>query len=146
MENREILFRGKRVSDGEWVYGLPMEGFDSDVIIRNKTNFEETEYFVPYPVNPESIGQFTGLTDKNGKKIFVGDIVKIPDLEFIDFVDNGTSSPDEKYEDGIVEIFFDEGGFCFNHPNTDTPCPIFYNIRETEVIGNIHDNPELCSQ
>ncbi|MCE5332714.1 MAG: YopX family protein [Bacteroidales bacterium] len=152
---REILFRGKRIDNGEFAEGLLIEDDGYYYIYRSfgvcpngydylKSGGATVGFYVR--VIPETVGQFTGLTDKNGNKIFEGDIVNIPDLEFVDFVDNGTSSPDEKYEDGIVEIFFDEGVFCFNHPNTDTPCPIFYNIKETEIIGNIHDNPGLLKQ
>lgn len=132
---REIKFRGQRVDNGELVYGLLIANFDGKYSIQVRNDFDGMEYFTTYQIKTETISEFTGLKDKNGIEIYENDTIKIPDLEFIDLVDNGTSSPDEKYEDGIVEIFFDEGGFCFNHPNTDTPCPIYYDIKQTEIVN-----------
>ena len=126
---REIKFRGKRIDNDELVFGYFLVNNGKHIIAIDGGEFHE--------VWPKSVSEFTGLKDKNGIEIYENDTIKIPDLEFIDFVDNGTSSPDEKYADGIVEVFFDEGGFCFNHPNTDTSCPIYYDIKNTEIY-DIH--------
>lgn len=84
--DREILFKAKRLSDGEWVEGFPYWGeFSGAFILQNKVysrrNARTGEILlgddvVPIEVAPSTICEYTGLTDKNGKKVFVGDIVK----------------------------------------------------------------------
>ena len=114
---REILFRGKRKDNGEWVEGTGVVYTGKETLIV-KFNY----YFEHYEVLPETVGQYTGLTDKNGKKIFEGDIVKVP-------------------------VYFDCG--CYPHTEIRTKVvkiPMFYTIAfdgDIEIIGNIHDNPEL---
>lgn len=134
---REILFRGKRKDNDAWVYGDLVQWsdgvqiFDYDGVGKVKNN-----------VIPETIGQYTGLKDKNGKRIFEGDIVKITDrnvcFETMAVIEFG--NPNGLYNWGwqlkplenkpfAIEILHwvdmeDSGAFV-------------------EVIGNIHDNPEL---
>lgn len=127
---RKILFRGKRIGNGEWVYGVPViakdDIADKDIIVMvdNPNEIVPMEGLALFEkVDPETVGQYTGLTDKNGKKIFEGDIIFDPELK----------------ENHIV--MFDEGGFC-----TEEMFLQFYlcfDEMEVEVIGNIHDNPEL---
>jgi uncharacterized phage protein (TIGR01671 family) len=116
---RKILFRGKRIDNGEWIQGdlvqFPAHGIVR--IVEQEPSYKDAE------VDLDTVGQFTGLTDKNGKKIFEGDIIFDPELK----------------ENHIV--MFDEGGFC-----TEEMFLQFYlcfDEMEVEVIGNIHDNPEL---
>lgn len=105
---REILFRGKRTDNGEWVYGTPILYPDGNVVMCR--SFQRN-----HNVSSKTVGQYTGLTDKNGRKIFEGDIMR----------NNGN----------VVE--FCGGGFCING---DSPLSYWTG---TEVIGNIFDNPEL---
>lgn len=132
-EIREILFRGKCCTTGEWVEGfLGIEVLDDYVI----QQFSFDEYFASecidqYSVKLETVGQYTGLTDKNGKKIFEGDILE-GDLE--DSLDPGA-----KWRSEIIW-----GKFGWNCKGNKISLPMDeYDIRESEVIGNIHDNPEL---
>lgn len=144
---RDILFRGKRKENGEWVYGnyavTDNNGKQQYFIFQNKA-FE-------FEVDPETVGQYTGLTDKNGKKIFEGDIVKTQP-----FSDKPYSSKAKyKRHIGVVEYrirhfknhfyrqdyearwivtIIDYGKFtCYN----------WNEFFKCEIIGNIHDNPEL---
>ena len=117
---REILFRGK-TKQGEWVYGLP---FYTNEIIDGIESKDGKLYYVI----PETVGQFTGLTDKNGKKVFEGDIVQ----QEITWRENQPQT-------WIVE--YEYGGFI---PFAEDPEQTdFMWDRPFEVIGNIHDNPEL---
>ena len=132
-EIREILFRGKCCTTGEWVEGfLGIEVLDDYVI----QQFSFDEYFASecidqYSVKLETVGQYTGLTDKNGKKIFEGDILE-GDLE--DSLDPGA-----KWRSEVIW-----GKFGWNCKGNKISLPMDeYDIREGEVIGNIHDNPEL---
>ena len=132
-EIREILFRGKCCTTGEWVEGfLGIEELDDYVI----QQFSFDEYFASecidqYSVKLETVGQYTGLTDKNGKKIFEGDILE-GDLE--DSLDPGA-----KWRSEIIW-----GKFGWNCKGNKISLPMDeWDIREGEVIGNIHDNPEL---
>ena len=131
---REILFRGKRKDNGKWIEGgvCQTEGY---TIILTFEDFEGTLYEPPsselydIEVIPETVGQFTGLTDKNGKKIFEGDIVeRVSDGEraVISWL---------KYS-ACFGLSFD--GWCCGFDNYDDNLP-----SDFEVIGNIHDNPEI---
>jgi uncharacterized phage protein (TIGR01671 family) len=114
---REILFRGKRVENGEWV-----EGFVRQYKAETKYFIEESIEGRDWKVIPETVGQYTGLCDKNGKKIFEGDIVRdcdgrIYDIKYFDF-------------EWIAE---QPKSFWIN----------IKHLKPCEIIGNIHDNPEL---
>lgn len=119
---REILFRGKRVDNGEWVQGsLFAEGTRFE-IVRSTCNNVGIEGI---DVIPETIGQYTGLTDKNGQKIFEGDICQHRSY----YSDNIVISV-VTYTDGQFLVMVDENsGFNLSD--------------KLEIIGNIHDNPEL---
>ena len=122
---RDIEFRGKRTDNGKWVYGNLVRGCDEKyAYIVEFGNKEICRNYVD--VNPETVGQYTGLKDKNGTKIFEGDIGRRrDDIFLIDWSEEKAA---------FVMIFY------------DYICEILYLEEmwdDAEVIGNIHDNPEL---
>lgn len=138
MSNREILFRGKWVGDNEWILGNLVLDHYSGVatIVENIHDLYQNgsvEGTDGYVVVPETVGQYTGLQDKNGKQIFEGDIVKVP-----------------IFDPKIMAIGFIEGAFCLVNKSGEYLADIHYihhaGVNETEVIGNIHDNTELLGE
>lgn len=117
----EIIFRGKRLNDGEWVDGNFVKGcIDDFAYIVEFGNKDLCRNYVE--VIPETVGQYTGFDDKNGKKVFEGDILK-------------------------AEIWWEQGG-CYPHTETrfiEATFPNMYknHFEKFEVVGNIYDNPEL---
>ena len=139
---REILFRGKQIDNGEWMCGNLTVWSDGCASIDQ----EPTEGSPLYAVDPQTVGQYTGLTDKNGKKIFEGDIVRI--AYWFGWDDEQEKVvPEEEYISKIYSI--DGCPFCVDLIHCDgdmTPIAWLdwsYDDAEIEVVGNIHDNPEL---
>ena len=125
---REILFKGKRIDNGEWVDGTNF------YIAKNKVE----SFIENVQIDTETVGQYTGLTDKNGKKIFEGDIVKFEDNQY-----------EVRRECDTPGGYWAETGYILDHIGwndyirfTDT-IDGYNNEICVEVIGNIHDNPEL---
>lgn len=145
---REILFRGKRIDKGEWTEGYLFKQWNRTFLLWGMTG--DTPNMTE--VIPETVGQFTGLTDKNGKKIFEGDIVKIT---YNDRLTRRLEKEDyESYmkEFCLVEqVVFYKGAFCSKVEIENMPLyrPLGFDLyaksmlKEFEIIGNIHDNPEL---
>ena len=138
---REILFRGKRTDNGTWIEG--------NYCIAEKLDKSGVEYFIieiesdgsQYYVIPETVGQYTGLLDKEGKKIFEGDIVHaVYQVGYI-----GCKNVD--YGIGVVKYCASYyGGASYEIDIIgDSGSRVFTASLENgvEVIGNIHDNPEL---
>lgn len=140
---REIQFRAKRVDTGEWVLSGNLLHFnegnkfyipakDSRVVARldEKSNIDMLEEMVFFRVHGETVGQYTGMNDKNGTPIFEGDILRMD-----------TFNPD------ICEVRFIEGAFCLQFPGVLYPVDIHYihhaDRPQATIIGTIHDNPEL---
>ena len=131
---REILFRGKWTDNGEWIEGFYSAEEYNPYIgkIEYIPRIQIIGKCVSLGVIPETVGQYTGLTDKNGVRIFEGDILhcvsKLDNAKMVVIFECG------EYRMVLAEKFKDYIGNCG-----------FYAITcfEKEVIGNIHDNPEL---
>ena len=137
---REILFRGKRVDNGEWVYGcllkVTLNGKTAHLIFGDNFGFDgnDVKALSHDLVDPSTVCQYTGLTDKNGKRIFGGDVVEFCDIKGVINYNTGcycvkTNKPDWKSR---------------NNPAIDIVLNEYEN--ELEIIGNIHDNPELLKE
>lgn len=151
---REILFRGK-TDKGEWVQGdllhpdLYGNGYAIEDFAKEKNNC--------FDVDPSTIGQYTGLTDKNGKKIFEGDILRygfLYDYEcYLESLKNPEEYDNEIYDEDIKTSVV-KWGLDYDYPAFDLAdhnfdcnglSQIMCGDYEYEVIGNIHDSPELVS-
>lgn len=127
--NREILFRGKRKSDEEWIFGNLLRTDDDGICIIQ--NHVPHHFLKNYEVDQETICQYTGLTDENGKKIFEGDIVKY------DFGEEQIG-----VQLAVVQYDAQYHGFL-TKPVNDW---MYAQLKDCEVIGNIFDNPELLDK
>lgn len=128
---KEILFRGKRVDNGEWVEGDLLRSRGKCYIHMHTDPFDylgELSGFIKmYEVEPHTVRQYTGLKDKNGKKIFEGDIIEYEK-------DGATYEIIFVKENGITKFcskFIPDGSLGYINEDRD------------KVIGNIYDNPEL---
>jgi len=130
---REILFRGKRLDNGEWVYGAfvpdATERTHGDMVTWGfiRRHNIESGRMESIEVDRKTVGQYTGLKDKNGQEIFEGDIVR----------DIDTSK--------VFEIMY-QGHMFLRYERK--PMYMFYTLDGDclEVIGNIHDNPDLLEE
>ena len=135
--NREIKFRGKCVPDskyaGEWAFGSLIVGLECDYYILEY----DDEGFTKCIVESETVGQFTGMKDKNGREIFEGDIVEVTCLEVKQF---GRKM--------LCSIMYDEEFACYCFKASDRRRCMAATIpdAEIEVIGNIHENPEMIKK
>lgn len=131
---REIKFRGKSIEEyltdyekGAWVYGSLLHGIHGKTYI----HFLSKGRVKMVDVDPETVGQFTELKDRNGKDIYEGDVVRMKSL----------TSPD--YE--MYQVMFVDGMFCAYRINGLYYDSLHYLIDVCEIIGNVHDNPELIA-
>lgn len=139
--NREILFKAKRKDSGEWVEGFVFE-FKGEFYIMEMTQTFMTAYYSEESVvdfnmraieiDPDTICQYTGLTDKNGKKIWENDIVRRTDLHV-------ASEPSV----GFIEYDLENTSFLIHWTDKVEYSPTYHWKDRLEVIGNIFDNPDL---
>ncbi len=130
---RTIKFRGKSIDGKEWLYGDLVSSADKKrfaILVNSKESYDECE------VIPKTVGQFTGLLDKNGNEIYEGDILRLG------------NSPS-----GVCEVKWNESlaSFCIqfffeNKVGTRALGEWVMCERKVEVIGNIFDNPELLKE
>lgn len=131
---REIKFRGKRVDNGEWVYGYYYIFEEDHRILDSELNTQHIVNVrqIVFNVIPQSVGQFTGLHDKNGVDIYEGDILE--DIEI----------PDDYYK-----AVWENYGFDFERMNDGELMSNFDDIisfeKVSKVIGNIYEHPHLIS-
>ena len=128
---RKIIFRGKRVDNSEWVEGYYCRAFRWAGDKEPVPAIQENDSFMFRTIDPETVGQYTGLIDKNGKMIYENDILN---CEVV-----GIQYP--------AKVVFKNGSFgvAYTHRGIDyfNPFTSFVESVEFEIIGNIHDNPEL---
>lgn len=123
---REILFRGKRILGGEWIYG--------SLVTTERGMFiappgEEAKLmFGSCKVNSKTVGQFTGLLDKNGVRIFEGDVLL---------------SVDEELGNMYAEVVFEKGAFLIKEPGYDAELFLGEELGDFEIAGNVFENKEL---
>ena len=135
-----FLFRGKRLDNKEWVVGH----YTQDGVGRHRITRILKEYpWIAYnEVDPNTIGQYTGLKNKNSELIFEGDILR---WKFTSFGDNVELS--KKLCEGVGEVFFNNSKARFSvrgkQEERENMLTEFNTRNDVEIIGNIHDNPEL---
>lgn len=127
---REILFRGKRVDNGEWVEGDGIQ-YPKSIKLKGTCWVGGMQSMNDWAqVIPETVGQYTGLTDKNGRRIFEGDIIEY----------------EEKFGIARYSVVWNGKAACFSAAGYEGMIIgdfAFYASNKCEVISNIHDNPEL---
>lgn len=152
---RQIKFRGKNIHTGEWLYG--------DYHREGKTHYitKPGQYLREYApiefiVDAKTIGQFTGLLDRNGKEIYEGDIIRIGCHAWLDWKELDSVNAEIVYDNGTFEARWknpDAGKpYPFQSPDDEEDveaeyvCEFIGNLPNTiEVIGSIYDNPVLLN-
>lgn len=138
---REILFRGKQADNSEWIVGSLLQDDDGKTYIvgyehRGRIDGMIDAELTSWAVIPETVGQYTGLFDKNGTKIFEGDIVV--------YYTNTNRATNKEFHEVVFETRGESGYFGIKISNIET-WQFFLEVpaKLMEIIGNIYDNPEL---
>ena len=132
---REIKFRAKRAVNGAWVYGnlthVPkIRGVEG--VERSGRRSEPAVGVANYDVDEKTIGQYTGLKDRDGDEIYEGDILCFRDTKGVSY---------------RFEVVYEDGAFCFSHYRERAFTELrHHNLSKYIVNGNIHDNPELLTE
>jgi len=129
--NREIKFRGLLIDGGVWVYGyyfIDLENKKSYIHLCERENTPDGWMVKSYEVIPKSVGQLTGLKDKNGVNLFDGDIYHQGDKNI------------------LYKVVFKGCGFVGNQIGNKSLVGLEYFIDNIKVIGNIYENPELLNK
>lgn len=145
---REILFRGKRIDNGVWVYGDILHDDERFFVVNGWIIEGINEDFTSFDcdclceIGSETVGQYTGLTDKNGTKIFEGDVFQLEDdiIGVVDFNHGCFFLTEYGIRGTWTESGYDECGGGWGVIDCE-PMHFWY-INKMEVVGNIHDNPK----
>lgn len=142
---REILFKAKRIDNGEWVEGYLVKACQNtypngyEIIDAHGINYDELDcwqpFFISYEVDEKTICQYTGITDKNGNKIWENDIIRHEDLtngRYI-FREQPVKNSYVKWNKSCTRFERSDGGSL-------------YHSKKVEVVGNIFDNPDLLKK
>lgn len=133
---RQIKFRGKCKDTGEWIYGDLVRNIEGDVAVIPPYQMNMNNTCSDYEVEIDTVGQFTGLYDKNGSPIYEGDIVNIHDShETCGIVE---------YRDNIASFVLCREKVKNKHKGDGTDYQLYAGRQKRyEIIGNKYDNPEL---
>lgn len=132
---RTIKFRGKRATDGQWIYGYYLVNRGEHFVVPEEVADPFAAY-EDYLVDPETIGQFTGLHDSEGREIWEGDIIEVTEttLEREPRKVTGVVVYEESMAEYVIQTKYRMAGSSLGLNGLE------HSIR---IIGNIHDNPEL---
>ena len=157
--NREIKFRGKMIPENEWIFGTILR-IPAPPVCFGKS--ESDKYYIQFPdprytpdwnmpyrmvqgeVNPDTIGQYTGLHDKNGKEIYEGDIIEFSYDEFTGNFDTKVAKGTIEFTSGafFIKTFEIEGRKVKDTDNEEWFLLYTVNTDTLKVIGNVHENLE----